>query len=50
VGPFIRRVMLDEIVPTLGAPDAEAFARAVLDRFGNPHVRHALSTSRCRRR
>jgi tagaturonate reductase len=42
IGPFVRRVMLDEIVPTLGDPDAEAFARAVLDRFGNPHVRHAL--------
>ena len=42
VGPYVRRVMLDEIVPTLGDPDAEAFAQAVLDRFGNPHVRHAL--------
>jgi tagaturonate reductase len=42
VGPFIRRVMLEETVPTLGDPDAEAFAHAVLDRFGNPHVRHAL--------
>jgi tagaturonate reductase len=42
VGPYVRRVMLDEIAPTLQDPQAEAFAHAVLDRFGNPYIRHAL--------
>jgi tagaturonate reductase len=42
VGPFLRRTLLDEIVPTVDAEGAEAFARAVLDRFANPFVRHAL--------
>jgi tagaturonate reductase len=42
VGPFMRRAMLDEIVPSVDAPDAEAFAREVLDRFANPYVRHSL--------
>ncbi|GLC23745.1 tagaturonate reductase [Roseisolibacter agri] len=42
VGPFVRRVMLDEIAPTLQDPAAEAFALAVLDRFANPYIRHAL--------
>jgi tagaturonate reductase len=42
VGRFLRRVMLDEIVPTLQMPDAEPFARAVLERFANPYVKHAL--------
>ncbi|HEX6036899.1 tagaturonate reductase [Longimicrobium sp.] len=42
VGPFLRRAMLDEIVPTVDAPGGEAYARAVLDRFANPYVQHAL--------
>jgi tagaturonate reductase len=42
VGPFLRSAMLDEIVPTLDAPGAEAYALAVLDRFANPFVRHTL--------
>lgn len=42
VGPFLRRVLLDEIVPTLDAPGSEEYARAVLDRFANPYVEHAL--------
>ncbi|MDP9348113.1 MAG: tagaturonate reductase, partial [Gemmatimonadota bacterium] len=42
VGPFLRRVMLEEIVPHLEAPGAEEFAHAVLDRFANPFIRHAL--------
>jgi tagaturonate reductase len=42
VGPFIRRVMLEEIAPAVDAPDASRFAHEVLERFGNPHVRHAL--------
>jgi tagaturonate reductase len=35
--------MLDEIVPTLDAPGSEGYARAVLERFANPYVRHALN-------
>lgn len=42
VGRFLRRVMLDEIVPYLHAPGAEEFAREVIERFANPFVRHAL--------
>jgi tagaturonate reductase len=42
VGAFVRRTMLDEIAPGLDVPDAEGFAREVLDRFANPFVRHAL--------
>lgn len=42
VGVFLRRVLLDEITPVVDTPDAEAFAHAVLERFDNPYVRHAL--------
>lgn len=42
VGAFVRRLMFDEIVPTLEAEGAEAFAREVFDRFANPFIRHAL--------
>lgn len=42
IGRFVRRVMLDEIVPSLEAEGAEQFARDVLDRFANPFIRHAL--------
>jgi tagaturonate reductase len=42
VGPFMRRVILDELVPSVDAPDAERFARQVLDRFANPFIHHAL--------
>lgn len=42
VGAFMRRVVLDEIVPSLDVPDAETFARDVLERFDNPYIRHAL--------
>src|SRR5207253_1772376 len=34
--------LLDEILPTVDVPDAEAYAHVVLDRFENPHIRHAL--------
>src|SRR5579885_3673340 len=33
VGAFMRRAMLDEIVPSLDVPDAETFARDVLERL-----------------
>jgi len=42
VGQFMRRAILDEIVPSLDVPDAEPFARDVLQRFANPFIRHAL--------
>ena len=42
VGSFMRRVILDEIVPSLDVPDAEPFARDVLQRFANPYIQHAL--------
>lgn len=42
VGPFVRRLMFEEIVPTLEAEGAEQFARDVFDRFSNPFIRHAL--------
>lgn len=42
VGPFLRRLMLDEIAPGLDGPDALPFAYEVLERFRNPHIRHAL--------
>lgn len=42
LGRFIRHAMFDEIVPTLEADDSAEFAAAVLDRFQNPFIRHAL--------
>jgi len=42
VGRFIRRVMFDDIVPSLDAPGAEYFATEVLARFSNPYIRHSL--------
>ena len=42
VGSFIRRTLLDEIVPSLDVPAASAFAHDVLQRFANPSIRHAL--------
>ena len=42
ISRFVRHAMLEEIVPPLGVSGAEDFAEAVLDRFRNPHIRHAL--------
>ena len=42
VGRFIRRAVFDDIVTSLDVPGAEAFAHAVLERFANPYIRHAL--------
>lgn len=39
---FVRRAMLDEIAPMVEAEGALEFAEAVLDRFQNPFIRHAL--------
>jgi len=42
LGPFRQRLLFDEIVPGsgLGADDARAFARSVVERFGNPWLEH----------
>ena len=42
IGPFLRRVLLDEIVPSLDTAGAGEFALEVLDRFANPYINHAL--------
>jgi tagaturonate reductase len=42
LGRFVRQAMFDEIVPSLDAPGAADFAGAVLERFQNPFIRHAL--------
>ena len=42
VGRLIRRMAFDEIVPSLDAPNADAFASEVMERFANPYIRHAL--------
>lgn len=42
IGRFMRRVMLDEIVPSIDVPDAALFARDALERLANPYIDHAL--------
>ena len=42
ISQFVRRAMFQEIAPTLGEDGAEEFAEAVLDRFRNPFINHAL--------
>ena len=42
VSRFVRRAMLEEIVPTLDIPSAHAFALDTLDRFANPSIQHVL--------
>jgi tagaturonate reductase len=47
VGPFLRRLVDDELVPAAAAElgdraEAEAFAAATLERFRNPFIRHEL--------
>jgi tagaturonate reductase len=39
---FVERMLFDEILPTVDAPDADRFAHAVLARFSNPYLRHSL--------
>ena len=41
---FIMRTLYDEVIPTLTLPkeDLEDFAEAVITRFNNPYVKHAL--------
>ena len=42
INRFVRNAMLNEIAPMLEVEGAEEFAEAVLDRFRNPFIRHAL--------
>ena len=43
---FLRKVLFDEIFPTVDLPDAEktAYANAVLERFANPFAHHQLAS------
>ena len=42
----IRKCVFDEIIPTLDLPkdELESYAKSVLDRFGNPYIKHYLSS------
>ena len=44
IGPWLRRLVFEEIVPTLenAVEDAERFAEQVLERFANPFLDHRL--------
>ncbi|MEO8560932.1 MAG: tagaturonate reductase [bacterium] len=42
IGGFLRSALLNEIVPSVDVPGAEAFAREVMDRFANPFLHHLL--------
>ena len=42
----IRKCIFDEIIPTLDLPkdELESYAASVLERFGNPYIKHYLSS------
>lgn len=44
MGPFVKELIFDEIIPTLDMPVKElhSFADAVLERFKNPFIQHFL--------
>ena len=46
IGKFVRKVMYDELLPTLNLPEEELlkFAGDVLDRFVNPFVKHFVTS------
>ena len=46
IGKFVRKVMYDELLPTLNLPkeELEKFAADVLDRFVNPYVKHFVTS------
>jgi tagaturonate reductase len=46
IGPWLERVLFEEIVPVLEVrvADPAGFARTTLDRFRNPFLRHQLSS------
>ena len=45
-GSFIKKVIFDEVIPTLDSPENELkqFATDVLERFQNPFIRHELKS------
>lgn len=45
VGPWIRRLLLDEILPVVEdrVVDAEGFIETILERFANPYLNHRLA-------
>lgn len=42
VGRFVRRVVLEELLPTVNVPGATTYAHEVLERFANPFLKHKL--------
>ena len=46
MGTFVKKVMFDELMPTLDLPKAELekFGNDVLDRFRNPYVKHFVTS------
>ena len=42
LGLFTRQLLETELVPGLATPDANGFAREVLERFSNPYLQHPL--------
>ncbi len=44
IGPYIRKVIFNEIIPTLDLPEDELtqFANDVIERFQNPFIKHEL--------
>jgi len=46
IGAFVRKVMFDELLPTLNLPknELEKFAADVLDRFRNPYIKHQVTS------
>ncbi|MBK5720737.1 tagaturonate reductase [Dysgonomonas sp. Marseille-P4677] len=46
IGAFVRKVMFDELLPTLNLPEDELiqFSNDVLDRFRNPYVKHLVTS------
>ena len=45
---FMRRMMAEEVAPTLRVPtDLAAYQASLLERFANPAIRHRTARSRC---
>ena len=42
----VRKCVFDEIIPTLDLPkdELESYAQSVIERFGNPYIKHYLSS------
>ena len=39
---FVRRLLDEELLPTVHAPGAEAYVETMLERFANPRIEHRL--------